>query len=259
MAKLKCSSCGYQRNLDQRYAGKKVACPKCNFAQTVSSSTPELLEREYDISDVSPANPQTSNNEKAETVVEGEAIRVGEFMKNTDGLPDRKVAIFFDGEFQQHRTLNSIKKRLSKLPEDRLVSAPNLTHFLKTISIKDGWMKLEYSTLTYELMNKELQNLRISTGPPSMCQNFEIIDTIFAISADGSSRFLVGKDGNPYTAFKQIKFELLQRGYALGADAVINAQFEHRIAVSESAAGGIVAAGQVIGFFGYGTAVRFTI
>lgn len=96
-------------------------------------------------------------------------------------------------------------------------------------------------------------NLVVSTGPPSAQFAYSIIDTVFAVDGDGETRVLFGENGDPNIAFHKVKHRLRQRAFALGADCVINCQFEYRTAVS----GGLLGSGQAIELFAYGTAIRF--
>lgn len=98
--------------------------------------------------------------------------------------------------------------------------------------------------------------LTISTSmPPAGCQ-FAVIDTIFALDADGERGVGIfgGQDGDANVAFGRVKEQLKRRAYELGADAVIGCQFEYRVA----RAGEASSARQCIEIFAYGTAIRFT-
>ena len=42
MIKFKCSSCGFERDIADQYAGKKVLCPKCNASNLVANQQSSL-------------------------------------------------------------------------------------------------------------------------------------------------------------------------------------------------------------------------
>lgn len=87
----------------------------------------------------------------------------------------------------------------------------------------------------------------VATG--DIKQNYEIIDTIFAIDAHKEG-FLQAAD--PNKAFEGVKEQLKKKCKALGGDGVINCQFEYRVAV----ANGVVSKKQVLEIFAYGTAIK---
>lgn len=87
----------------------------------------------------------------------------------------------------------------------------------------------------------------IATG--DIKQNYSIIDTIFAMDSHKEG-FLSTAD--PNKAFEGVKSQLTKKCKALGGDAVINCQFEYRVAVGD----GLMSKKQVIEIFAYGTAVK---
>lgn len=93
-----------------------------------------------------------------------------------------------------------------------------------------------------------MNNVLITTG--SINVDYEIIDAIFAIDSCKESFF---RGADPNVAFERVKWSLKNRCSALGGHAVINCQFEYRIA---SAPGAFGTSKQVIEIFAYGTAVR---
>lgn len=80
-------------------------------------------------------------------------------------------------------------------------------------------------------------------------QDYSIIDTIFAMDSHKEG-FLSSAD--PNKAFSGVKSQLSKKCMALGGDAVINCQFEYRVAVGD----GLMSKKQVIEIFAYGTAVK---
>ncbi|MBR6073516.1 MAG: heavy metal-binding domain-containing protein [Bacilli bacterium] len=80
-------------------------------------------------------------------------------------------------------------------------------------------------------------------------EEFEIIDSIFALDSSSAGLFF-GAD--PNAAFDKVKEQLRKKCKQLGGDAVINCQFEYRVAVAD----GLLGSKQVIEIFAYGTAVR---
>ena len=108
--------------------------------------------------------------------------------------------------------------------------------------------------------------MTVSTCAPPLSQHFEIIDTVFAMDSRGQAGFLVNEEADPHGAFAGVKQKLKDIAFHLGADAVVNCQFEYRVAVSTdkltAAVGAAVGVGighaQTIEIFAYGTAIKFT-
>ncbi len=90
-------------------------------------------------------------------------------------------------------------------------------------------------------------NILVTTS--GINDEFEIIDSIFALDSSTAGIFW-GAD--PNKAFDKVKDQLRNKCEQLGGDAVINCQFEYRVAVSQ----GLIGSKQVIEIFAYGTAVR---
>lgn len=87
----------------------------------------------------------------------------------------------------------------------------------------------------------------ISTG--GINKDYEIIDAIFAMDSHKEG-FLMAAD--PNKAFEGVKQQLSSRCRALGGDAVINCEFEYRVAVGD----GLMSKKQVMEIFAYGTVVK---
>ena len=80
--------------------------------------------------------------------------------------------------------------------------------------------------------------------------DYEILDAIFAVDSHQES-FLVSAD--PNKAFAGVKKQLASKCRALDGDAVIDCEFEYRVAVAD----GLMSKKQVMEIFAYGTAIRF--
>lgn len=80
-------------------------------------------------------------------------------------------------------------------------------------------------------------------------QDYQIIDTIFAMDSHKEG-FLSSAD--PSKAFEGAKQQLAKKCASLGGNAVINCQFEYRVAVGD----GLMGKKQVMEIFAYGTAVK---
>ncbi len=91
-------------------------------------------------------------------------------------------------------------------------------------------------------------NILITTG--DIHEDYEIIDAVFALDSCQQG-FFTGAD--PNKAFDKVKDALRIKAASLGGHAVINCQFEYRVATTSGAFGG---SKQVIEIFAYGTAVR---
>lgn len=92
-----------------------------------------------------------------------------------------------------------------------------------------------------------MNNILITTG--DIKEDYEIIDAIFALDSCTEGVF---KGADPNKAFDKVKNVLRKKANDLGGHAVINCQFEYRVAVSQ----GLIGSKQVIEIFAYGTAVR---
>lgn len=87
----------------------------------------------------------------------------------------------------------------------------------------------------------------LSTG--NVYRQYEIIDVLIAMDSSTEKWF---KAADPAEAFDGVKSILCSKCRALDGDAVINCQFEYRMAINSD-----VLAKQVLELFAYGTAVRF--
>ena len=85
---------------------------------------------------------------------------------------------------------------------------------------------------------------------PTISQKYEIIDTVFALHGEEAGGFLGTGSVDVEKGLQYIKSALAEKARAVGADAVIGVDFEHR-----AAAGGVMGDKQVLEFFAYGTAV----
>ena len=92
-----------------------------------------------------------------------------------------------------------------------------------------------------------MDNILITTG--DIHEDYEIIDAVFAIDSCQATLF---KGADPNKAFDKVKEGLRKKAQELGGHAVINCQFEYRVAVNQGFGG----SKQVIEIFAYGTAVR---
>lgn len=88
----------------------------------------------------------------------------------------------------------------------------------------------------------------LATG--TIHEKYEIMDAIFAMDSHQAG-FFSGAD--PGKAFDGLKQKLRMRALMLGANAVIDCQFEYRVALGENVFG---SSKQVMELFAYGTAVR---
>jgi uncharacterized protein YbjQ (UPF0145 family) len=80
----------------------------------------------------------------------------------------------------------------------------------------------------------------------SICQKFEVIDTVFVIHGEKAGGFL-GSGGIDFNqGIDSVKAKLADKARGLGADAVIGVDFEQRVAPDA----------KWIEFFAYGTAVK---
>jgi hypothetical protein len=93
-----------------------------------------------------------------------------------------------------------------------------------------------------------IREIILATG--GIQQAFKVVDIVLVLDASGAG-FL--SDADPGAAFDGVKRQLREACYAKGGNAVIDTQFEYRVAVGESAFGN---GNQVIEIFAYGTVVR---
>ncbi len=88
----------------------------------------------------------------------------------------------------------------------------------------------------------------ICTGHPG--KDYEVIDIVFTIDSHNPGLF---QDTKAEIAFEKLRNSLRQAGTNVDADAVIDCQFEYRMATG----GGVFGNKPVLEIFAYGTAVRF--
>jgi hypothetical protein len=91
---------------------------------------------------------------------------------------------------------------------------------------------------------KELARIIVSTG--GIPRPHEVIDAVFAMDSHKEGFF---SGASPAKAFEGVKDQLRAAGLVLGGDAIINCQFEYRVAMSGN--------NQCIEIFAYGTAVKW--
>ena len=92
--------------------------------------------------------------------------------------------------------------------------------------------------------------MAIITSTGDIDQSYQIIDTIFGLDSHKAGYF---SNADPNKAFDGVKKQLIDRCKKLKGDAVVNCQFEYRVAVDS----GLFGSKQVVEIFAYGTAVRF--
>lgn len=92
------------------------------------------------------------------------------------------------------------------------------------------------------------KHIVISTG--GINRNFEIVDAIFAVDSHKEG-FLMAAD--PNKAFEGVKKQLIDKCRSLDGDAVINCEFEYRVAVGD----GLMSKKQVMEIFAYGTVIKY--
>ena len=105
-------------------------------------------------------------------------------------------------------------------------------------------MAFGMKSVTQEEQNIPERFVPTSTG--DINENYQVMDTIFALDSHKEG-FLAGAD--PNKAFDGVKEQLRRKCLSIGGDAVINCQFQYRVAVDGRK--------QVIEIFAYGTAVKF--
>jgi len=88
----------------------------------------------------------------------------------------------------------------------------------------------------------------LSTG--DLRYNYEVVDVIFAM--DSHQQGFI-RNADPNRAFAGVKIQLQQQCIARQGHAVINCQFEYRVAFAD----GSNSKKQVFEIFAYGTVVRF--
>lgn len=101
----------------------------------------------------------------------------------------------------------------------------------------------------HQIEGKIKMSIILTTG--DLKKDYEILDLIFEMGAHKAGFFEIS--ANPNSAFDKIREQLKSSAAKLSADAVINCQFEYRVAVTPGMLGG----SQVMEIFAYGTAVKF--
>lgn len=125
--------------------------------------------------------------------------------------------------------------------------------------------RIKASADAAERDRKRWDEMRVSTCGPLAGRSFQVIDTIFAMDSSGAAGLFSNKGANPHDAFTGVKEQLMQNAFQIGAHAVVNCQFEYRVAVATNAGAHAIAnlvgvAGgqsQCIEIFAYGTAIAY--
>ena len=160
---------------------------------------------------------------------------------------------YLERAFTQHRTVCNSCMSKPDAPVDSYES--------DTAEVQEQLRELE----------QRLSQIFISSGPISA--SFKVIDVVFAMDSHDEGFFknvlqqAVGirvAAANPTKAFDKVKLQLRAQCQAMGGDAVINCQFEHRVAVSNTipglSAGAKLIPGlgnkQVVEIMAYGTVVK---
>lgn len=95
---------------------------------------------------------------------------------------------------------------------------------------------------------ESLNSIIISTG--DIKEPYQIIDAIFTFDSNREkANWFTTWLENPMMAFGHVKNNLRHLCYSLGGDAVINCQFEYRIALTDDNT-------KILEIFAYGTAVK---
>ena len=110
-------------------------------------------------------------------------------------------------------------------------------------------------------LNERAARIFLSTGP--ITEQFQVVDVVFAVDSQDQGMFAelafmatgfhVG--ANPSKAFDKVKLQLKSQCLDLRGDAVINCQFEHRVAIANSPIPGR-GGKQTVEIFAYGTVVK---
>lgn len=81
-------------------------------------------------------------------------------------------------------------------------------------------------------------------------KDYEILDVVFAYGSSGTGWL---KTANPMEAYPKVLEELKSNAVKIGAEAIVGATFDYRVAVGTGCSNGK----QVFEVFAYGTAVKF--
>lgn len=111
----------------------------------------------------------------------------------------------------------------------------------------EGQKTLEAQKARENAKAQALAQVVVSTG--GIPQPHRVIDAVFAMDSHQEGFF--SGSASPAKAFEGVKSQLRQACVAAGGDAVINCQFEYRVALGSNGK-------QCIEIFAYGTAVKLT-
>jgi len=145
------------------------------------------------------------------------------------------------------------------LPPETLRLIPKQVEEAKKVAA-DAESKVT-ETLELAAIEEKVRAIFISTGP--IHQSFQVVDVVFAMDSQEQGFFaeLLGKTvgfhvgANPSKAFDKVKLQLRYQCASLGGDAVVNCQFEHRVALTNSLIPG-TGGKQTVEIFAYGTVVK---
>jgi hypothetical protein len=156
------------------------------------------------------------------------------------------------------------KFRTSVVPEDSWLVVVDGKEFVTDYLRLKAWIAEDRVKLTDRVKREggpwraasEHHELLITIATGDIHVPYDPIDAIFAFDSHTTGGDLLGGGaGDPNRAFDGVKRQLRVLCRQLGGHAVINCEFEYRMAVSAA----LLGSNQVVEIFAYGTAVRYKL
>lgn len=167
------------------------------------------------------------------------------------------------GFFSDVKAIGALKDEKSKLEKElkalakELNAQEELTQTEKLQQeIEDLKRQLDYARISVE----GTRGILVSTS--TICEKFEVLDTVFAIEVHKDSLFgglFGGGAADPFSVFSGVNEILRKQCHRLGGNAVINCQFNWETGVSSEVLGVSIPgfSRKVHMIYAYGTAVKY--
>jgi hypothetical protein len=167
---------------------------------------------------------------------------------------------FFD-EAKKQRELADEKKRaeaeLKKAITDSQEDESLSKNELKEQEIAALKQQAEFARIS----DADIANIKIATS--TICEKFDVLDTVFAIEVHKDSLFgslFGGGPADPFSVFSGVNKILKKKCYSIGGHAVINCEFNWETGVSSEVLGMSIPgfSRKLHMIYAYGTAVKIT-
>ncbi len=169
---------------------------------------------------------------------------------------DAKTLRQLDNEISEaKKELEKILKEKGKPDPSWLLRSQDENEQKKRVEIAEIRKQIEFAKISPETF----ANIKIATS--TICEKFEVIDTVFAIDVHKDSLFgglFGGGAADPFSVFSGVNEILRKQCVHLGGDAIINCEFNWETGVTSEVLGISIPgfSRKLHMIYAYGTAVR---